>query len=235
MKTAARAAEDGAAHGALLSEVLLPSLVWSAGKTSASVRYAAVTALATALSRRLLAPQHLLEAVEGAGGAGAAAGGGGGLLPLLNSVLDEDWYADMRLAGCYVAQKLLESAGPLLSDASRRALYPELHKRLDDAHNAVRCAACRALAAFVVAAGPAYCDTNSGYLVAGVAIHMDDGDPAVQEAACAVLLAAAATKPAVTAAEVAKVRDRFRSKHYCDRVLAAARAAQEAAQAADGP
>ncbi len=71
-------------------------------------------------------------------------------------------------------------AGPQLSDASRRALYPELHKRLDDAHNSVRCAACRALCAFVRSAGSSYCDTNSGYLVAGVVIHMDDSDPAVQ-------------------------------------------------------
>lgn len=42
-----------------------------------------------------------------------------------------------------------------------------------------------------------------------------------QEAACGVLLAVAALKPAVTATEVRKVRDRFRSKHYCDRVLTA--------------
>lgn len=44
---------------------------------------------------------------------------------------------------------------------------------------------------------------------------------APQEAACSVLLEAAAMKPGVTGAEVRKVRDRFRSKHYCDRVLAA--------------
>jgi hypothetical protein len=68
----------------------------------------------------------------------------------------------------------------MLSDASRRAIYPELHKRLDDAHNAVRVAACGALRAFALTAGPSYCDTNSRYLVAGVVIHMDDSDPAVQ-------------------------------------------------------
>lgn len=50
----------------------------------------------------------------------------------------------------------------------------------------------------------------------------------LQEAACAVLLEAAAAKPAVTAAEVAKLRDRFRSKHYIERVLAACAAAQAA-------
>ncbi|KAG2432604.1 hypothetical protein HXX76_008944 [Chlamydomonas incerta] len=226
---------------ALITDALMPPLVWHAGKTAAAVRYAAVTALATLLGRRLPDPQHLLLALEPPGsvaalppaaqaGAAAAAGVAGvagaaaapqGLLPLLTASLDEDWYTDLRLAACYVAEQLLEVAGPALSDASRRALYPELHKRLDDAHNAVRVAACGALRAFVRAAGPAYCDTNSGYLVAGVIIHMDDSDPAVQEAACAVLLEAAAAKPGVTGAEVRKVRDRFRSKHYCDRVLAA--------------
>ncbi|KXZ49991.1 hypothetical protein GPECTOR_18g147 [Gonium pectorale] len=229
---------------ALLTDVLLPPLVWQAGKTAAAVRYAAVTALATLLGRRLPAPEHVLAAVEppspddataaaaaqarqqtGAGASSGPPGAGSGLLPLLSSALDEDWYTDMRLAACFVTEKLLELVGPQLSDASRRALYPELHKRLDDAHNAVRVAACGALRAFVAAAGPAYCDTNSGYLVAGVVIHMDDGDAAVQEAACSVLLAAAAAKPAVTAAEVRKVRERFRSKHYCDRVLAACEAA----------
>ncbi len=50
----------------------------------------------------------------------------------------------------------------------------------------------------------------------------------LQEAACAVLLEAAAAKPAVTAAEVSKLRDRFRSKHYIERVLAACAAAQAA-------
>ena len=43
----------------------------------------------------------------------------------------------------------------------------------------------------------------------------------LQEAACNVLEALAAVKPKVVAAEVGKVRERFRSKHYCDRVLAA--------------
>ncbi|GLC36173.1 HEAT repeat-containing protein 2 [Pleodorina starrii] len=238
---------------ALISEVLMPPLVWQAGKTAAAVRFAAVTALATMLGRRLPRPEHVLAAIEGAGPGGAAAaaaaappsghkatasgGGGGGdgsgfgLLPLLFSSLDEDWYTDIRLAACYVVEQLLEMVGPQLSDASRRAIYPELHKRLDDAHNAVRVAACGALRAFVSSAGAPYCDTNSGYLVAGVVIHMDDGDAAVQEAACGVLLAAAAVKPKVTAAEVRKVRDRFRSKHYCDRVLAACEEAAEAAAA----
>ncbi|GIM04045.1 hypothetical protein Vretimale_8680 [Volvox reticuliferus] len=176
----------------------MPPLVWQAGKTAAAVRYTAITAMATLLGKRLPLPDHVLAAIEGTVAATTAAaatgkgsgdaGAGTGLLPLLFSALDEDWYTDMRLAACYVLEQLLEMVGPRLSDAARRAIYPELHKRLDDAHNS--------------------------------------------ESACSVLLAAAAVKPAVTASEVRKVRDRFRSKHYCDRVLAACAAAADTAAVA---
>lgn len=43
-----------------------------------------------------------------------------------------------------------------------------------------------------------------------------------------VLEALAATHPKVTAAEVNKVKERFRAQYLCDRVLAACAAAQEA-------
>ena len=52
-------------------------------------------------------------------------------------------------------------------------------------------------------------------------IHMDDSNSEVQEAACRVMEALAAVKPAVVSAEIGKARERFRSKHFCDRVLAA--------------
>lgn len=75
--------------------------------------------------------------------------------------------------------------------------------------------------AFCTTLGPDYCETNAGYLAAGAIIHMDDSDQSVQEAACLVMEALAAKKPDAVKAEVLKVKDRFRSKHYCDRVLAA--------------
>lgn len=53
-----------------------------------------------------------------------------------------------------------------------------------------------------------------------------------QEAACSVLESLAQKKPDPTRAEVLKVRERFRSKHYCDRVLAACEAGLAAAAAA---
>ncbi|KIY98309.1 hypothetical protein MNEG_9655 [Monoraphidium neglectum] len=187
----------------------MPPLAWRAGKVAAAVRFQAVTALAT-LVRRRLADEGALRAASDAG-----------LLPLLHQCLDEDWYPDVRLAAAAVEGALLGAVGGGLSDEQRRAAYGELLKRLDDSSNQVRIAACAALAALAASLPPSYCDTNAGYLAAGLVIHMDDSDPAVQEAAAAALEALAAVKPGPVAGEVWRARERFRAKHYCDRVLAA--------------
>ncbi len=64
----------------LLEQALLPPLAWRAGKTAAAIRYAAVTALASALRRRLLPAKALSRLIND-----------GTLLPLLAQELDEDW------------------------------------------------------------------------------------------------------------------------------------------------
>ena len=51
--------------------------------------------------------------------------------------LDEDWYPDVRLAAAVVEGALLDALGPGLDDDQRRAIYPELLKRLDDSSNQV--------------------------------------------------------------------------------------------------
>jgi hypothetical protein len=57
-----------------------------------------------------------------------------------------------------------------------------------------------------------------------------------QEAACTALEALAEAKPEAVRLEVAKVRDRFRNKAACDRVLAACMASrQRTPGAAQGP
>ncbi len=152
----------------------------------------------------------------------------------------QDWYTDLRNTACFVVEQLMLAVGRDMSAEARRAVYPELLKRLDDSSNQVkdnsntssrivvrpvhrsqvRVSACSALRAFCTSMPSSYCDTNSAYLVQGVVIHMDDSNSDVQEAACRVLEALAAVKPKVVETEVSKVRERFRSKHYCDRVLA---------------
>lgn len=68
----------GGAALEVLTQLLLPPLVWRAGKTAAAVRFAAMTALATMLRRQLVPVEALLLLVAE-----------GKLLPLLHQCLDE--------------------------------------------------------------------------------------------------------------------------------------------------
>ena len=73
----------GDAASTVLSQLLLPPLVWQAGKTSAAVRFSAITALATMLRRRLVPGPVLLELVVA-----------GSLLPPINQSMDEVGWRD---------------------------------------------------------------------------------------------------------------------------------------------
>ena len=46
-------------------------------------------------------------------------------------------YVDVRNMACYVLEQLLLLVGPKLNHEARRAIYPELLKRLDDSSNPV--------------------------------------------------------------------------------------------------
>lgn len=200
----------GPASASVLSNVLLPPLPWRAGKSAAAVRFAAVTGLCTLLDKGLAPPDVLAAAVAS-----------GVLLPLIFQLLEEEWYADVRRSACFAAERLIAAVGGRLTDEQRRAIYPELTKRLDDSANVVRIAACGALQALAASLPPTYCEANAGYLAAAVALHMDDGDATVRDAALGVMLALAAVKPKAVAAEVDKVHPTFRMKQYCNKVLQA--------------
>ena len=116
-------------------------------------------------------------------------------------------------------------AGSCLTYEQCRAVYPELTKRLDDSEDRVRLAATRTISAFYSAMGGLDA-TNVGYLLKGMLIHMDDANAELQEAVCAAVEELARMHPAVVRAEVGQVRDKHRYKHFCDRCLAAAAAAE---------
>lgn len=80
--------------------LLLPAVVWRAGKTAAAVRFAAVTALVTFVSRGLIQSESLVELLES-----------GEVLPLVFQLLEEDHYADTRISACYVMTRIILTAG----------------------------------------------------------------------------------------------------------------------------
>ena len=109
-----------------------------------------------ALSNKLCPRNSLLVAVHH-----------GELIPSLVSALEEDYYADTRAASCHAMRHLLLTAGDKLTDEHRRAVYPELLKRMDDSRNEIRVAGAGVVAAFFDAMPADYDETNTGYLLKG--------------------------------------------------------------------
>jgi dynein assembly factor 5 len=194
-----------------LEQVLLPPAVWQVGKTAASIRFHAIVVLGTFFREKLLSSEELAamlidDKLQ--------------LLPTIHSCLEEDYYADTRLASCHTLESLLGVIGTRLTDDQKRVVYPELLKRLDDSNDQVRVQCCSTLEALVSCCLTSdYDDTNTGYLLKGILIHMDDTNSSVQEAVCRVVERLAKVKPMVVRSGLHEVRDQHRSTVYLDRVL----------------
>lgn len=85
-----------------LAKLLLPAIVWRAGKTAAAVRFAAATALVTFFSGDLIQSEPLADLLES-----------GEVLPLVFQLLEEDHYADTRISACYVMTRIISTAGKI--------------------------------------------------------------------------------------------------------------------------
>ena len=116
-------------HTTVINRCITPCLCLLRLQVAAAIRFAAITALATMLRRRLLTKPTLTPLLSSEDK--------GSLLPLLLQCLDEDWYSDVRFSSCYVVEQMLVMMGADLGDGARRALYPELLKRLDDSNDQV--------------------------------------------------------------------------------------------------
>lgn len=133
---------------------LMARSVDGAGKTAAAVRYDALTAVYTMLRKQHVSAAQLdILLTQQAQ-----------LIPLVVQSMEEDWYVDTRRLACFVMSALLRLAGGRIGDETRRQIYPELNKRMDDSSNEVRIATAATIVAFAEEALPAaYCDVNSGY------------------------------------------------------------------------
>ena len=208
----------------LLAAMLLPNLVWRAGKAAEQVRLASMLCLSRLLALPrddLITAEQLAQQTEGA-------------LPVLISSLDDD-NVETRGLTCTVLTHALRRLGPagLLTSENVRALYPELLKRLDDASDDVRMRVCEPLLALIAAFryssvhadGANFDRTNFQYLLRGLLVHLDDASPDIQQATFGVLDAAVAIDVVVFTDEVKAVRERHRSTRLCDALIEKAQAA----------
>uniref|UniRef100_A0A8C7KGY0 Dynein axonemal assembly factor 5 n=1 Tax=Oncorhynchus kisutch TaxID=8019 RepID=A0A8C7KGY0_ONCKI len=154
-----------------LLELLLPNLVWKAGRTAAAIRTSALCCLLALLQGGAIPPSQLLAVEER-------------LSPQVLSALEEDSQLS-RLLACRSLSTLLKLIGPSLHPDALNNIYPEVLKRLDDSSEEVRGVALRALGLWLASLGKDYnsqlYNQHLEVLFQQLLLHLDDPDSHVQD------------------------------------------------------
>ncbi|KAM9744970.1 dynein axonemal assembly factor 5 [Menidia menidia] len=192
-----------------LCDILLPNLVWHAGRTAAAVRTAALSCLLALLHGGAITSGQLLCVEEK-------------LSPQLLSALEEDSQMS-RLFACRSLSALLKLIGASLHHEALHKIYPELLKRLDDSSQEVRSVALQALGLWLSSLttdyNPELCAAHLQLLFQQLLLHLDDPDSSVQDQVLEILKKGSSVHPVLLRKEVQAVRDKQRSPLYCDRLL----------------
>ncbi|XP_038547860.1 dynein assembly factor 5, axonemal-like [Micropterus salmoides] len=192
-----------------LCDVLLPNLVWHAGRTPAAVRTSALSCLLALLHGGAVTPAQLL-CLEVK------------LSPLVLSALDEDSQMS-RLFACRSLSTILQLIGTSLHPEALNKIYPELLKRLDDSSEEVRGVALQALRLWLCSLtkeyNPELCAPHLQLLFQQLLLHLDDPNSSVQDQVLEILKKGSSVHPALLKREAEAVRDKHRSPLYCDRLL----------------
>ncbi|XP_070838061.1 dynein axonemal assembly factor 5-like [Chaetodon trifascialis] len=192
-----------------LCDVLLPNLVWHAGRTAAAVRTSALSCLLALLHGGAITPGQMLCLEEK-------------LCPLLLSALEEDSQMS-RLLACRSLSTVLRLIGTSLHPEALNKIYPELLKRLDDSSEEVHSVALQALGLWLSSLtkdyNPELGAPHLQLLFQQLLLHLDDPDSSVQDQVLEVLKKGSTVQPALLKREVEAVRDKQRSPLYCDRLL----------------
>ncbi|XP_044037064.1 dynein axonemal assembly factor 5-like isoform X2 [Siniperca chuatsi] len=154
-----------------LCDVLLPNLVWHAGRTAAAVRTSALSCLLALLHGGAITPGQLLCLEEK-------------LSPLVLSALEEDSRMS-RLLACRSLSTILKLIGTSLHPEALNKIYPELLKHLDDGSEEVRSVALQALGLWLSSLtkdyNPELCAPHLQLLFQQLLLHLDDPDSSVQD------------------------------------------------------
>ncbi|XP_056263167.1 dynein axonemal assembly factor 5 [Pseudoliparis swirei] len=192
-----------------LSDVLLPNLVWRAGRIAAAVRTAALSCLLALLHGGATTPGQLLCLEEK-------------LCPPVLSALEEDSQMG-RLLACRSLTVILRLIGTSLHPEALNKIYPVLLKRLDDSSEEVRGVALQALGLWLSSLtgdyNPELCAAHLQLLFQQLLLHLDDPDVSVQDDVLEVLKKGSSVHPALLRREAEAVRDHHRSPLLCDQLL----------------
>ena len=131
-----------AASQTIIQDILIPNLVWRAGRVEATIRKVALAACYGILKAGAT-PLDTLTAVAST------------LIPLLVSSLD-DTHSDVtpRSMACFCLTIIFDRLKGCFGEQSLMEVYHPLLKRLDDSNDAVRIAICSTLIAFFKCSAP---------------------------------------------------------------------------------
>ncbi|KAF3700181.1 Dynein assembly factor 5, axonemal [Channa argus] len=192
-----------------LCDIVLPNLVWHAGRTAAAVRTSALSCLLAFLHGGAITPGQLLCLEEK-------------LRPQVLSALEEESQMG-RLFACRSLSTILRLIGTSLHPEALNKIYPELLKRLDDSSEEVRSVALQALGLWLSSLtkdySPELCAPHLQLLFQQLLLHLDDPDNLVQDQVLEILKKASSVHPSLLRSEVEAVRDQQRSPVHCDQLL----------------
>ncbi|XP_063717180.1 dynein axonemal assembly factor 5-like [Symsagittifera roscoffensis] len=191
----------------LAKDVLMPNLIWKAGRTNEATRTSTITALWAILEGEFISKHDLRVIAEE-------------MVPCLTSMLDED-STTARIIATKALGRLISTTS--LDPDELHKVIPDLIKRLDDRENSVRLKVTETLIELSNALPNPY---NSGLYRAhcenmyeGLLIHLDDPDLEIQDAVFEVLKASLRLCPDSLRDSINSVKHRHRTPTYCNSLL----------------
>jgi len=197
----------------ILTDVVMPNLIWKAGRTEAVVRTTAVACLWQMILMKILSPQSILTHEDA-------------LVKQIVASLEDD-SPDTRNIACKVVNAIIEQGGVKLNLDKLHKMYPDFLKRLDDVDDVVRVSALQIFAAFFnnVKSRPDYEEEISTYrlhyeeMYKGLLIHMDDPQPSFQASVCSVLMECGCLFREELIRVVEAASHKHRTPKYCQQIL----------------
>ncbi|XP_072415938.1 dynein axonemal assembly factor 5-like [Chiloscyllium punctatum] len=193
----------------LVRDILVPNLLWHAGRTAAAIRTTAVSCLWALLHSKMITLEQGLAVYED-------------LMPKVIALLDEDSKMT-RLLACQIISAVLNVCGNQLDHDKLNKLYPELLKRLDDGLDEVRIAAAKALSVWFQCAGDNYDQllfkSHLEFIYHGLLVHLDDPESNIQKQLLDVLKVGSFLSPSLLIQEIEAVKHKHRSPYYCEQLL----------------
>ncbi|XP_069761893.1 dynein axonemal assembly factor 5-like [Narcine bancroftii] len=193
----------------LVRDILVPNLLWQAGKTAAAIRTTAVSCLWALLHSKMITLEQALGLYDD-------------LMPKMIAALDEDSKMT-RLLACRAISAILKVIGNQMDPDKLNKLYPELLKRLDDGLDEVRVVAAKAFSFWFQCIGSDYdrllYKSHIEFLYRGLLVHLDDPESEIQRVFLDILKVGSFLSPALLTQEIEAVKHKHRSPYYCEQLL----------------